>query len=497
MEYPLLQKLSEWQKQQAAREGVEPYKVVPFVTLQAIAAAVPKTKEELCAIKGFKEARFHKYGRALLAITGGTAPVVTTTETLFDEMDRVQTFLETKDREAEAGIAQAYSVSDFLDVINGALLRHHARVRGEVVSVDARERVVYFTLKDKEGESVLNCLIFRSTYDIAGVSLEEGQDVIVEGVPEIYKPSGRFSVKVQMIEVAGEGALKKAYEVLKKKLAAEGLFAPERKRDMPLLPRVIGLITSREGAAIGDFTTNVGQYGYRIEFIHSSVEGKRAVVDLLSALKTLRTHAVDVVVIVRGGGSLESLQAFNNETLVRAIADFPVPVVCGIGHEQDETIATLVADVGVSTPTAAARAVRASWDAALQRMEYCQRTLFTHFTHMLSGAHHAVSTLAIRIVHPVENLLLQFRHLQEKFLYSAHHRVPSLIGVVRERLAFYEKTLFANDPHRQLQLGYSIARVGGKVVRSVAHVRRGDTMDVRVADGTIVTTVNEGTIKES
>ncbi|HLB51203.1 MAG TPA: exodeoxyribonuclease VII large subunit, partial [Patescibacteria group bacterium] len=167
MEYPLLQKLSEWQKQQAAREGVEPYKVVPFVTLQAIAAAVPKTKEELCAIKGFKEARFHKYGRALLAITGGTAPVVTTTETLFDEMDRVQTFLETKDREAEAGIAQAYSVSDFLDVINGALLRHHARVRGEVVSVDARERVVYFTLKDKECESVLNCLIFRSTYDIA------------------------------------------------------------------------------------------------------------------------------------------------------------------------------------------------------------------------------------------------------------------------------------------------------------------------------------------
>lgn len=492
MEQTLLQKLSEWQKQQAAREGVEAYKVVPFVTLQAIAAAAPKTKEELCAIKGFKDARFQKYGRAILAITGGSAPAHTPAETLFDEMDQVQAFLDQREKDGETGIAHAYSVSDFLDVINGALMRHRARVRGEVVSVDVRERVVYFTLKDKEKEGILNCLIFRSAYDLSSIALEEGQDVIADGVPEIYKPSGRFSLKVQMIEVAGEGALKKAYEDLKKKLADEGLFAPSRKRDLPPLPHAIGLITSREGAAIGDFTTNVGPYGYHIEFVHSSVEGKRAVVELLAALKTFRARNIDVLVLVRGGGGLESLQAFNNETLARAIADFPVPVVCGIGHEQDETIATLVADVGVSTPTAAARAVRASWDAALQRVDYCERTLIAHFSHTLSGARHAVNNFAIRLVRPVENLLLRFRHLREKFLYGVHHRLPSLLGMVRDRLTLYEKALGANDPHRQLRLGYSIARVDGRIVRSVAHVRGGDRMDVRVADGSIVTIVEEG-----
>jgi len=177
-------------------------------------------------------------------------------------------------------------------------------------------------------------------------------EVIVEGMPNIYVPNGRFNFSVNTIELVGEGALKLAYDKLKKKLTAEGLLAVERKKTIPELPEKIGLITSETGAVIHDFLTNIGKYGFKIKFFNSRVEGQLAIKDLLKAIEYFKNQDIDVLVIIRGGGSFESLQAFNNEVLVRKIAEFEKPVICGIGHDKDIPLSALAADLLVSTPTA-------------------------------------------------------------------------------------------------------------------------------------------------
>jgi len=191
---------------------------------------------------------------------------------------------------------------------------------------------VYFSLKDEKDGALINCIIWKSRYAVYGVELKEGVKIIASGYPEIYAPSGRISFIAETIELAGEGALKKAYEKLKKKLAAEGLFEEERKRPLPKYPEKIGVVTSRQGAVLADFLNNLGKFGFKIKMIDSRVEGQLAVADLLLSIKSFQKQDIDALVIIRGGGSLESHLAFNNEMLVRAIADFPVPVIAGIGH---------------------------------------------------------------------------------------------------------------------------------------------------------------------
>src|SRR3989344_6811079 len=247
-------------------------------------------------------------------------------------------------------IEQPFSVSAYLDLLNIQLSEHEARIQGEISSVDIRERVVYFSIKDSIDGSVMSCLIWKRNYDFSGIEFEPGMEVILEGVPDIYKLSGRLSFKTSSVELVGEGALKKAYDKLKNKLNSEGLFLKERKKEIPELAGKIGLITSETGAVIHDFLTNLGRYGFNIRFMDSRVEGQPAVRELISAVDYFYDKDIDVLVIIRGGGSLESLQAFNNETLVRKISDFNKPVICGIGHEKDVPLASLVADKMVSTP---------------------------------------------------------------------------------------------------------------------------------------------------
>jgi exodeoxyribonuclease VII large subunit len=194
-----------------------------------------------------------------------------------------------------------YTVSGYLDAINVNLKRQKARIQGEISSLDIRRTYLFFTLKDKEDQSALNCFMWERDYRMCAVSFQEGLEVIVEGFPEIYKPSGRMSFKAATAEWVGEGALKKAYEELKRKLESEGIFAPERKKALPEFPERIGLITSESGAVIHDFLNNLGKYRYRITFMNSRVEGQTAVRDLVSAVRYFSKKSIDVLVIIRGG----------------------------------------------------------------------------------------------------------------------------------------------------------------------------------------------------
>src|SRR4030042_1566728 len=269
----------------------------------------------------------------------------------------------------ELPIDRIFSVSEFIALLNIGLKSSKAKIIGEVGEAKAGPTGhVYFTLKDEKDQSTMNCIIWKSRYGLYGIKLQEGMKIMASGYPEIYPLSGRLSVLAETIELAGEGELKKQYDESKKKLEREGVFAVERKRLIPRYPQKIGVITSNQGAVIADFLNNIGKFGFKIKMIDSRVEGQEAVRDLLSSIKTFRKKDIDVLVIIRGGGSLESLMSFNNGLLAREVANFPVPVIAGIGHDKAEPLVALAADVSESTPTAIANLLNESWEEALLRL---------------------------------------------------------------------------------------------------------------------------------
>ena len=360
--------------------------------------------------------------------------------------------------------ADVVSVSDFISFLNEKLEMCSARIIGEVSQCTvASSGHVYFSLKDKHDNSTLNCVMWRSAYSIYGVKLQDGMEVIVSGHPEIYAPRGNLSFIASSIELFGEGALKKAYDLLKKQLEREGLFASERKRELPEFPHEIGVISSREGAVIHDFVNNIGKRGFKIHFIHAQVEGQQSVPSLLEAIKTFCKMPLDALVIIRGGGSLESLQGFNNEKLVREIAKFPAPVIAGIGHHQDVPLASLVADAMVSTPTAAASLLGRSWDDLELRIERFERGIVDRFGSFL------------------REMMMNF----ESRMANLPDRFETALSDTMQNLSLIEQTIRLNDPLRQLKLGYSIARFGTRIIRKRSDVAEGDELEIQVSDGVI------------
>jgi len=291
MDNELLQKLKDWRRDIAQKESVASFHIFHNITLETIASLKPKTKEELMSIKGIKERKFEKYGANVLALINGN---------LKSDESNVQN----KERKDE----KPYTISGYLNFLNTEFRRYGARVQGEVNSLDIRDNYLFLSLKDKDDKSILSCFMWKNNYELCGISLEIGMEIIVDGFPEIYPLTGRFNFRVSTIELVGEGALKKAYDKLRQKLEKEGLFSTERKKPIPEFPQRIGLITSETGAVIHDFLNNLGKHGYHTQFVNSKVEGQAAVHDLLSAINYFDDKNIDVLVIIRGGGSMESLQ---------------------------------------------------------------------------------------------------------------------------------------------------------------------------------------------
>ena len=224
-----------------------------------------------------------------------------------------------------------YSISEFVAFLNADLKWMKARIVGEIGEAKSGPTGhMYFTLKDEKDGAMLNCIMWSSKYRLFGITLEPGKKIVASGNPEVYSQNGRLSFVCDTIELAGEGDIKKQYDELKKKLEKEGIFDAENKRKIPEYAHKIGVITSKQGAVIHDFLNNIGKFGFDIKMIDSRVEGQGAVEDLLASIKTFRKTNIDVLVIIRGGGSMESLMPFNNELLVREIVGFPVPVIAGI-----------------------------------------------------------------------------------------------------------------------------------------------------------------------
>ncbi|MBA3723688.1 MAG: exodeoxyribonuclease VII large subunit [Candidatus Levybacteria bacterium] len=429
-----------------------------------------------------------------------------------------------------------FTVSEYIATLNAALKTLEAHVVGEVIKVIVSSRGhVYFTLKDRDQDAVIDCVMWGYNYKVNGVQLETGMEVQIGGSSQMYAPTGRISFHTKTLALVGEGALKKAYEKLKKELASQGLLAEERKRPLPAFPNHIGIITSRQGAVIHDFSNNLGTWGFALKFVDSRVEGKEALFDLLQAMKTLRKQNLDVLVIMRGGGSMQSLAAFDNESVVRAIADFPVPVIAAIGHHQDVPLAALVADHAPSTPTAAAHLVSSSWDQAEKTLTASTQTIFTKYrerTHQIALTlqlrresiaekfsefikiftqasahirraitrleettqfHHAsVASTGAHLTNGYSKALLATQHNTDLLW---HERIKRSFIVIQSAqsttLAHCEQIITLNNPLRLLQHGYSILKNGGKLVKHTEDVTIGDSIQVLVADGIIHSKVTD------
>lgn len=359
---------------------------------------------------------------------------------------------------------KVFSVSEYIEYLNASFGEYGVRIVGEIseLKIHSASGHVYFTIKDKIEEAVLDAILWRRTYRMYGIPLEPGMEVILTGAGNIYPKSGRFSFIASSVELVGEGALKKAYDALKAVLEREGLFAPGRKRALPEFIHRIGVISSKEGAAIGDFTANLGRYGFEILFMDSRVEGQSALIDLLAAARTMRKQAIDVLVVIRGGGSLESLQAFNNEQFVREVADFPVPVIMGIGHERDVPLAALAADVMVSTPTAAAHRISGSWDEAFERIRAFMSI---------------IDTVETNIERVRDRISMSWNEIAGAF--------QGAVENTQRRLDSAGRTALLNDPMRQLRLGFSITRRGNRIVKNAGDLKLGDILETQFEAGQI------------
>jgi exodeoxyribonuclease VII large subunit len=369
-------------------------------------------------------------------------------------------------------------------------------VEGEVTELKrhARWASVFFTLKDPEDGSCVAATMQRGKFDALRLDLADGERVHVFGRPELFEQRADFRLRVLTIERFGVGAHLAALERLKATLAAEGLFAQERKRPLPLLPRRIGLVTGNDAAAKRDVVATIQSRfpAANVLIAETLVQGPRAALGMVDALRSLCAQPdVDVIVLTRGGGSFEDLLPFSDERLVRAVAACPVPVVSAVGHEQDTPLCDLAADVRASTPTMAGKLVVPELTELSGRLDRSRSSLARCVARTLERD-------ALRLERSAERLRTGPRRMLERErerVERAHERLRTAPALAVERKGAALETTAAKlrvlSPLQTLERGYAIVRTEARVVTDASSLGVGETVDVRVARGSFGARVEE------
>lgn len=362
-------------------------------------------------------------------------------------------------------------------------------VRGEVSNLSRpTSGHVYFTLKDQT--AALRCVIWRMNAARLRFDLGNGQAVEAHGYISLYERDGQYQLYVDTLRPAGEGWLFQEFMRLKARLEAEGLFDPERKRPLPPHPRRIGLVTSPTGAALQDMLNTLRRRYPLVEVILSpaAVQGEEAPAALIAALKRLyRLPGLDAILVARGGGSLEDLWAFNDEEVVRTIAASPVPVVTGIGHETDFTLADFAADLRAPTPTAAAELVTPDiYDLRLGLIERSNRLRGSLQTQIQSERRHLDERARRLGLLSPRRWIQNDRQRLDALLERAERALMNSISLRRTHLDGWQHRLNALNPLAVLQRGYAVVMErNGQVAHSVQHIHPGDELTIRLKDGRV------------
>jgi exodeoxyribonuclease VII large subunit len=365
-----------------------------------------------------------------------------------------------------------YTVSELTADIRAALEMRFCdvRVEGEISNCRAwNTGHLYFTLKDAGAQ--IRAVMFRSAARMLKFKVQDGQHVIARGRLSVYDAKGEYQIICESLEPRGLGALQLAFEQLKRKLAAEGLFEHSRKRPLPLLPRKIGLVTSLDGAAVRDVLSVLGRRYPQAHIVirPARVQGDGAAPDLTRALAAIcRVPGVDVVLLVRGGGSIEDLWAFNEEMVARAIGRCEVPVISGVGHETDVTIADFAADVRCATPSAAAETVVARRDEFVARIERHLERVQAAVDRRLLGARSRVHALESRrgLAAVRASVAMRGRHVME-LGQAVKRAMAECLARDGRRVAGLGRSLARHDPRARL------ARSRGRLATLDAQLRAG------------------------
>ncbi len=419
-------------------------------------------------------------------------------------------------------------------------------VTGEVTNLRAQSSGhIYFTLKD--ATSQLSCVLFRSEAVRNRSVLQDGQKVLLQGDVTVYEARGQYQLIVRAVELQGVGALQIAFEKLKQKLAAEGLFAPERKRPLPKYPQRIGLVTSPTGAAIRDVLHVVQRRNPGLEIILAPcrVQGEGAAEEIAAAIRLLNewndfevgssrrddrtarravpTNGIDLILVTRGGGSLEDLWAFNEEVVARAIFESAIPVVSAVGHEIDFTISDFVADVRAATPSAAAEIITEGVFASRQLVaDLTQRMMRAHPRRRLNEFLQRLDDLQTGLLRCTKqsareqrvawrNLATRLSRVRPKqllkqrceLLKASRRRLRELALVrfkdLKTGLAATEARLHLLGPEQVLSRGYSITMdaASGKVLRDAAKVKAGQKLKTRLKAGEVLSRAESASAKPS
>ena len=396
-----------------------------------------------------------------------------------------------------------YTVSDLTAEIR-ALLEHSFSgiwVEGELSNFrQPTSGHMYFTLKDQESQ--IRVVMFRMANRQLKFQPRDGLAILVYGELTVYEPRGEYQIVAEYLEPRGLGALQLAFEQLKEKLQAEGLFDDSRKRPIPMLPRRIGVITSPTGAAIRDILQVLGRRFATVDvLIHPvTVQGDQAAREIVEALHELnRRGGLDVVIVARGGGSIEDLWAFNEEVVARAIADSKIPVISAIGHEVDYTIADFVADLRAPTPSAAAELVVSKKDELAQRLDDLQARMTGVVRSRLDAFRVQMAGLDrhLRLLNPIERIRLQRRRLTE-LLRQLGGWADRRLMVLKGELKAAAGKLDSLSPLAILGRGYSICLrlPGHEIVKESKMLVAGDEVEVRLHRGKLRCGVREVAAEE-
>ena len=391
------------------------------------------------------------------------------------------------------------TVSQAAELIRGVLadrLPSKLRIVGEVSNFSGRQHW-FFSLKDQE--AVLACVCFASAARRVGFPMENGLQVIATGRVDYYDAQGRLQFYVDKIEPVGQGALELRFRALCEQLRQKGYFDLERKKPLPVVPRRVAVVTSRQGAALQDVIhTAQGRWpGCQLLLFDVRVQGEEATAQISQAIRSLSCHGasfhIEAILLTRGGGSIEDLWAFNEPAVAQAIFECRLPVVAAIGHETDTTIAELVADMRCATPTQAAMTLIPDQQVLEQQVEQLARRLGLLLTRKVE-----LSCQRLRAVqqHPIFRHPQRMTELISQRLDGLTHRLqmtmPNRIEQCGQRLAWLAKHLASVGPTNVLRRGYSYTlSPEGRVVRHIADVAQGDRITTVLATGRLTSLVDQ------
>ena len=401
----------------------------------------------------------------------------------------------------ETSFLKTFSVSELTGLIKSILGEsfHSIRVKGEVSNCrPSAAGHIYFTLKDED--SVISVALFRRRASQIDLKIQNGMQVVIAGNLEVYPPRGSYQIIVEDVEDIGEGSILKKFERCKKQLAEKGFFEIGRKKELPLYPGRVAVITSPTGAAIRDIIQVISRRDTapHLIILPTLVQGPEAAAQIASQIRRACTYRLgEVIILARGGGSLEDLMCFNDEKVVEAIAEAALPLISGVGHETDVTLADLAADVRAATPSTAAELVSDRTEYLLIKTRGFREQGLSALRTRLEKHHLSLKMLTPRNIGKImQDRLYRAARESDGALRELKHSAESRLKILRHQVEILASSIRNSSPASILQRGYARVSMGGKNIDSVHKLKKDDEVVIDFHNGSVISIIIEKTKKE-